>query len=753
MLKLHSISARLILAISLLVAVTCGVLGTYSVIQQRSLTRLALDQQLKLQYDSVVAALDYEGRTALAVSTVVAALPPVGEAIAKGDRDALVALLGGATAALKAQGIPRMSVALPPATMFLRVQDPKTYGDDASARRTTIVTANKTGNSIVGVEMGPEALAIYAMTPIMREGKSLAVIDIGVAFGKEFVDRAKQRFGVDLAVHQFNGKEFKTLASTFGDGVVATQDEMKTVLDGVALRRDATFGGHSAALYLGQIKNYAGQPVAVIELLKDTTEYDAAAAGAQRNLILGTAAILVVAILLALLLGRGVSRPLTAITAVMNRLSSGDTEVVIPGRGRRDELGTMAKAVEVFRQNAIEKHKLEEQQVREQAVRARRQEEIDQLVGFFGRSVGGVFTALSAASTNMALTSSSLEISAADTGAQTRLVLNEVGQTSMTVQTVAAASQELSASIDEIGRQASESSRISSAAMKQSDDVVVKVAELRTAAQQIGTVVELINSIASQTNLLALNATIEAARAGEAGRGFAVVASEVKSLAGQTAKATDEIGGQIAAIQAATLGAAEAIQGIAGTVRQVNEIAMSIASAVIEQGSATQEITRSVEMVSSSTSSVAESMERVSGAVASNGDSAAEVKRTAETLSAESGTLSAEVKDFLEALRNLGGGQGMHSLDLNAPATAIVNGSSVQGRVVKLSPGFALFAGPLTLTPGTAVELRIDGVDRKLSARFVEAGDGGVYLQLPLNHEHLTYMGQALTRLSMAAAA
>ena len=753
MLKLQSISGRLILAISLLVVFVCGGLGAFSMIQQRSLTRLALDQELKVQYDSVVAALDYEGRAALAVSATIANLPPVAEAIERGDRPALLALLGGAQAALKTQGIPRMSMSLPPATMFFRVQDPKTYGDDISARRSTIVEANRTGKSIVGVEMGPAELAIYGMTPIMRDGKSLATVDIGVAFGKEFVDRIKRRFGVDVAVHSFNGKDFVTLASTFAESGLATGDEKRSVLSGGSVRRDGSFDGHPAALYLGQISNYAGKPVAVLELIKDTTAYEAAASASRDHLLIGTGTILVLAVLFALLLGRSMSKPIVAITAVMNRLSSGDTSVTIPGSQRRDEVGTMAKAVDVFKQNAIDKQRLEAQQVEESETSARRQEEIDQLVGFFGRSVSGVFTAVANASNDMAQTSSSLETSAAETGSQTQQALAEVGTTSTTMQTVAAASQQLSASIEEIGRQASESSRITSAAMQQTEDVVAKVTGLRSAAQQIGTVVELINNIATQTNLLALNATIEAARAGEAGKGFAVVANEVKSLAGQTAKATQEIGGQISAIQAATLGTAEAMEGISGTVRQVNEIAVSIASSVVQQSSATQEITRSVELVSSSAASVAQSMTLVSDAVAGNSESASEVKQTAAKLSAESGVLSSEVKDFLEALQRLSDGQRLRSVTLDMPATVMVGGRGISGRLIKLSTGFAVFAGPLAVAPGTPCELQIQGIARPLSARYVEAGDGGAYLQLPLNHSHMTYVGQLLAQLSLAEAA
>ena len=193
-------------------AVACGILGTFSIAQQRALTQLALDQQLKLQYDSVIAAIDYEGRAALAVSSVVAALPPVADAIAREDRDGLAALLGDAMKALTAQGIPLITFEKPPAVVIYRLHAPKVFGEDISARRSTVVEANKTGRQIVGVEPGREALSIFGITPIMRDGKSMATTDVGAAFGKEFVDRAKKRFGIDLAVHSFDGKDFKKLS-------------------------------------------------------------------------------------------------------------------------------------------------------------------------------------------------------------------------------------------------------------------------------------------------------------------------------------------------------------------------------------------------------------------------------------------------------------------------------------------------------------------------------------------------------------
>jgi methyl-accepting chemotaxis protein len=461
----------------------------------------------------------------------------------------------------------------------------------------------------------------------------------------------------------------------------------------------------------------------------------------------------IIGIGIAVLTTRTVTRPVKVMTVAMTKLAAGDRTVEVPAQDNTDEIGAMARAVEVFKQNAIAKHELEEQQGVDRAAQLRRQEEIGQLVGFFGRSVGGVFTSLSEASADMTRSSAELEQSASESGGQARIVLNEVEETAQTVQTVAAASQELSASIGEIGRQASESQRISTNAMRQSDEVVSKVAELRAAAEQIGTVVDLINSIAGQTNLLALNATIEAARAGDAGKGFAVVASEVKSLAAQTAKATEQIGGQIGAIQAATVSAADAIQGIAATVREVNEIALTIAAAVVEQAAATQEIARSVELVSGNTANVAQSMERVRNAIGGNGETATEVRRTATTLSEESGTLSDEVKDFLSALHDLGEGERLLSYEMNAAATATLNGRIVSGHVTRMSPGTAVFAGPLIAAAGTSVELKVDGFDRPLRARFVEAGAGGVHLQLPLGHEHLAYAAQTLARLGLKAAA
>ncbi|CAO3354348.1 methyl-accepting chemotaxis protein [Azospirillum melinis] len=364
--------------------------------------------------------------------------------------------------------------------------------------------------------------------------------------------------------------------------------------------------------------------------------------------LIGLAACLGTAIMMA----RGVTRPLSSMTDAMHRLADGDTTVIVPAEGRADEIGAMASALVVFKGNAIEKRRLEEEQrnadlrAEEERIRAMRQlaDRLEQRIGGILRTVAGEARVLQQAAKMMTDT-------ADQTNLRSEAVAAATQQTSASVETVAAAAEELSASVGEIGRQVSQSTGIAEEAVERARHANAKVDGLAAAARQVGDVVQLINSIASQTNLLALNATIEAARAGEAGKGFAVVASEVKNLANQTAKATEEISAQITAIQAATGEAVSDIQGITRVIESMNEIASGIAGAVSQQAAATGEIARNAQQASTGTRDVNHNITGVSAAAGETGTAAKNVLNASTTLSQEAVAMERQLAEFLSQLR------------------------------------------------------------------------------------------------------
>ncbi|MCP5364444.1 MAG: HAMP domain-containing protein [Hyphomicrobiales bacterium] len=346
-----------------------------------------------------------------------------------------------------------------------------------------------------------------------------------------------------------------------------------------------------------------------------------------------------------------ISKPVRMLTKTMQVLANEDTQVEIPGANRRDEIGEMAQAVQVFKDNAIERERLQAEQAKEQEAREKRARRMDELTAGFDRSVAVVLEALGASATQMQSTSQSMSATAEETNHQATSVAAASEQATTNVQTVATAAEELSASISEISRQVSDSAKMTRGAADEAEKTQVAVKSLADAAEKIGAVVELITDIAAQTNLLALNATIEAARAGEAGKGFAVVASEVKTLANQTAKATEEISAHINGVRSEISGTVGAIEGIVGTIGRINEIAASIASAVEEQGVATQEIARNVEQAAAGTQEVSSNISGVTQAAGETGHAATQVFDAAMELTNQSANMRQCVETFLSDVR------------------------------------------------------------------------------------------------------
>jgi methyl-accepting chemotaxis protein len=364
-------------------------------------------------------------------------------------------------------------------------------------------------------------------------------------------------------------------------------------------------------------------------------------------------AVLLLGVLIAFFIGRSISKPLSGLTSGMQELAEGNFGVVLPGLGRKDEVGDMAQAVETFKVKAEQKARAEAEakMTQDQAAAAQRKQDMQKLANDFEAAVGEIIETVSSASTELEASAGTLTSTAERSQQLTTMVAAASEEASTNVQSVASATEEMASSVNEISRQVQTSSSIANEAVAQARKTNDRVGELAKAASRIGDVVELINTIAGQTNLLALNATIEAARAGESGRGFAVVASEVKALAEQTARATGEISQQITGIQAATQDSVAAIKEIGDTIGRMSEIASTIAAAVEEQGAATQEISRNVQQAAEGTQQVSSNITDVQRGTSETGSASSQVLSAAQSLSRDSNRLKLEVSKFLNTVR------------------------------------------------------------------------------------------------------
>jgi len=351
------------------------------------------------------------------------------------------------------------------------------------------------------------------------------------------------------------------------------------------------------------------------------------------------------------LTARSIVPPIVGMVDAMGQLAGGDHAVEVPGTEKHDEIGLMARAVVVFKENMIKAKELAAKEAEAMKERMARATRVNELTDGFDAGISSVLRTVASASTELQATASAMTTTAEETSTQATAVAAATEEASANVQTVAAASEELASSVTEIGRQVAQSTSIAQKAVLEAERTNTTMQGLCNDAAAIGDVVKLITEIASQTNLLALNATIEAARAGEAGRGFAVVAAEVKNLAEQTAKATDQISAQVSSIQTSSSSAVNAIRGISATINQMNEIAAAIASAVEEQGSATQEIARNVQQAAAGTTEISSNVAGVRQAAGDTGAAAQQVLQASQELSQQSEMMRGQVETFLRNIK------------------------------------------------------------------------------------------------------
>ncbi len=461
----------------------------------------------------------------------------------------------------------------------------------------------------------------------------------------------------DLAETDEDRADAKSLSELFQQwNVFARDDEMlfdthrdmlQAEADADQLTEDLEAEADVVALVLDKVAEYA-------EAISDGSSDDANQAVTQASVSILSLLLLaaVVSAGLIFFVIAAVIRPIREMTVSMKYLSDGDTSVKVPSIERRDEIGDMAKAVQVFKENAIEKERLDSREKEHLMAREARSKKVEELISTFEVSSNDVLSSVNAAVTQLRSNAQTLSATAEQSNVQSAAVAAGSEEADVNVQTVASATEQLSGSIDEITQQMDHSAQITRAASEEAELTTATVKNLSTASQRIGDVVSLITDIAEQTNLLALNATIEAARAGDAGKGFAVVASEVKSLANQTAKATEEIGTQINSIQDISEEAAEAIHKIAGTIGKMNEIAATISAAMEEQRAATQEISRNVAEASTGTANVSANIVGVSQGAQETERAANEVLLAADELGQRAQSMSDSVDGFLEGIRS-----------------------------------------------------------------------------------------------------
>jgi methyl-accepting chemotaxis protein len=500
-------------------------------------------------------------------------------------------------------------------------------GGDAS-----IMVSNPMG----GRPMPPDPVAKYA-AHLSRIDTAWALLE-DVAAGlplparfKAAVDRAKREFFGSDYVEQ-RGSLFKALVAGEKINMTAAQWTPITVP-----RLASVLGVAEAALDIAK-EHAARQRLDAMSKL-----------GAQLGLVL--AAVMFAAGMM-LVVSRRVTGPLHMIQAAMLKLAGGDLSAQVSFAGREDEIGALGSAMEVFKTGMVEAERLRaKQHDTETRVAAQRKAEMQRLADEFQAALGNIVDAVSSASTELERAADTLTKNAETTQHLSGVVASASEEASANVQSVASATSQMAGSVSEIARQVQESSRIAAQAVEQAEKTDARITQLSNAASRIGDVVKLITAIAEQTNLLALNATIEAARAGEAGKGFAVVAQEVKALAAQTAKATDEIGSQIASMQAATQESVGAIKEISGTIGRISEIATAIAAAVEEQGATTREISRNVQQAAQGTAQVADNITDVNRGASETGSASSQVLASAQSLARESGKLKVQVDKFVQMVR------------------------------------------------------------------------------------------------------
>jgi methyl-accepting chemotaxis protein len=713
-------------------------------------------RELLGHYDAFHSLLQQQARQAVAMAALVASMTPVQQAMANGDRAALANQFAAGFADLKATyGIDQFQFHTPPATSFFRVHLPAKFGDDLSGFRRTVVEANTSHRPVAGLEGGVAGLGIRGVVPVALAGKPAGSVEFGLVFGQELFAQVKQLRHVDVAVQLSDGDGFRYFGGTLDQHSFFGPNDYRAATAGDILVTKGEFAGRPVAALLGPVQDFSGKPLGAVELVMDNSDYVASVRFARGLVLAITSFGLLAAGLIGWLLARGIARPILAMTATMHRLAEHDLAAEITGGGRGDELGSMAAAVQVFKDSMIAADVLASEQAEARRMQDLRQEAMERHTQDFGTSVAGVMASLVTSSETMRHASQDMADAAEAVNAEARETTAGALKSSEDLTSVAASVEELTSSVAEIARQVGVSGDIARHAVQRVGESQTTMSCLSEAATRIGDVVQLISNIAGQTNLLALNATIEAARAGEAGKGFAVVAGEVKALAAQTAKATAEIGGQIETVRTATEQAVAGMNAISSVIRQIDEVSGTISVAVEQQSSTTREIAGSVQAVTGATSTAAHAMEHVVEVAGRAGRSSGDVLAGAGVIAHEAATLRDEVDHFLLAIRSASGERRRYER-VSGKGTVVcleVQGRRADVTLLDLSCGGAATNCEWRLPAGTAAEIDVPGAGARMTGRVVRSDGNELGLVFSGDPANLAQVDRVLDMLTAMPAA
>ena len=669
-------------------------------------------------------------------------------AMAAGDPARLRELLVNALAALRAADptVSVLEVTDRNGRVMMRGHDPDRAGDDKS--RVPDVASALLGNTKIGSEVSPSSgqFATGAVMPVKDQaGQIIGTVKVASRLNQAVVSELGSLVGGEatlfgagrLVASTVPGLTIEALPS----GIVAAQREGQSV-SGLGLQLPGR-GAHMVALQ--PLRDLEGRASAAMMIALPRAAFDAAMDKVLSIIGFAALAVLGITIPVSLIAARRIANPLSDMAGAMGRLAQGDTALEIPGRGRKDEVGAMADALEKFRQQAEANAAFEAAAATERAARERRQAIVEGLTREFGGSVAGIMDRLRDSAGGMRDASVSMASATEQTRNRVADTADGAQQSSSNLSTVAAATEEMTSSVTEISRQVAEAARAAQDAVERANATGATVRGLAESADQIGDVVRLITDIAGQTNLLALNATIEAARAGDAGKGFAVVASEVKTLAAQTARATEQISSQISAIQAATGDAVGAVEEVAKAIQRVNGVASAIAAAVEEQDAVTRDISASVQSVARQNDEAARAMREVSEVAEGARTSSGTVKQAAETVADVTARLGAQVDGFLTGMRTdweRVDGQGRPML------ISVKGGQAEEAALIEIARDGASLTTKGAFKPDTMVDLALGGA--AVPARVVLTENGRIGLAFDQQAENIAAVDRLIAAVRAA---